>query len=94
MRIKLKTHREKVVDPNESPNWDNTIWKEKVARKCRHKWHPVSIEPHTVHNYCYLVCLKCCAYTYIETAFVGYYLNSPDLIEEKIKRKSKRDKSK
>jgi len=26
--------------------------------------------------------MKCCGHTYIETGYVGYYLNIPDLIEK------------
>ena len=83
MKRKLMTYLEKIKDNPYTVGRDGTIWKEKIARKCRHKWYPISIEPNTAHNYCYLVCLKCCSYTYVETAFVGYYLNSPDLMEAK-----------
>ena len=75
----------------------NTKWSEEIAGKCKHKWQPVSFrfetqlldkdgrvhirQPDLVSGRVYCVCMKCCSHTYIETGWVGYYLNSPDLLE-------------
>jgi len=69
-----------------------------ITRRCKHRWQPVSMvfetqllddrgrvlvrQPDLTHGRCYLVCLKCCAHTYVETGWVGHYVGSPDLIEE------------
>ena len=75
----------------------NTKWSEEIAGRCKHRWQPLSFvfetqmldkdgrvlakQPDLARGRVYCVCMKCCAHTYIETAWVGYYLNSPDLLE-------------
>lgn len=75
----------------------NTLWYE-IQRKCRHKWQPVSFvfetelkaasgellarQPDIDNGRVYCVCMKCHGHTYIETGWVGYYLGSPDTLEQ------------
>lgn len=76
----------------------NTKWSEEIAGKCEHNWQPVSFrfesqlldnsgrvqirQPDLVNGRVYCVCMKCCSHTYIETGYVGYFINSPDLLED------------
>jgi hypothetical protein len=76
----------------------NTKWSEEIAGKCDHEWQPVSFrfetqlldnsgrvqirQPDLANGRVYCVCMKCCSHTYIETGYVGYYINSPDLLED------------
>ena len=75
----------------------NTKWADEIAAKCKHKWQPVSFRfeaqmldkdgrviirmPDLANGRVFCVCMKCCGHTWIETGYVGYYLNSPDLLE-------------
>ena len=77
----------------------NTYWYEEIRAKCKHKWQPLSFifetqmldqdgrvlarQPDISNGRVYCVCMKCCSHTYLETGFVGYYINSPDLLERK-----------
>ena len=66
----------------------NTKWAREIAGNCDHSWKPVSIEsvngmqPDLNNARTYCVCMKCCSHTYIETGWIGYYIGSPDLLEE------------
>lgn len=76
----------------------NTKWSAEIAGKCEHKWQPISFvfetqlldnmgrvavrQPDIAVGRVYCVCMECCAHTYIETGYIGYYLNSPDLLED------------
>jgi hypothetical protein len=65
----------------------NTKWMEEIACKCKHTWQPLSFSfengsiPDIARGRVYCVCMKCCSHTYIETGWVGFYLNSPDDLE-------------
>lgn len=63
----------------------NTKWSRKIVSKCKHKWQPVTIEDQfpdgSLDKKVYMICVKCCAWSYIMVGFVGYFLNSPDLLE-------------
>lgn len=69
----------------------NTVWSEEIAKCCNHDWRPVSmvlvegIHPDISNAKTYCICMKCCSHTYIETAWVGYYIGSPDTLEERTK---------
>jgi hypothetical protein len=66
----------------------NTKWSHEIKDKCNHEWSPVSMaliegtQPDLTNARTYCICMKCCSHTYIETAWVGYYIGSPDLLEE------------
>ena len=76
----------------------NTKWSEEIAGKCEHEWQPVSFvfetqlldqhgrvqikAPDITSGRVFCVCMKCCSHTYLETGWVGYYIGSPDLLEE------------
>lgn len=76
----------------------NTLWWTEIKGKCKHKWQPISFvfesqlldeggrvlirQPNITHGRVYCVCMKCCSHTYIETGWAGFYINSPDLLEE------------
>lgn len=78
----------------------NTKWMNEIAHKCEHKWQPVSFvfesqmldkngrvlvkQPDLSSGRVYCVCMKCLSHTYIETGWVGYYLGSPDLLEDEL----------
>lgn len=75
----------------------NTKWAKEIGGKCSHKWQPLSFifetqlldehgrvvirQPDVANGRVYCVCMECCSHTYINTGYVGYYLNSPDLLE-------------
>lgn len=75
----------------------NTKWSKEISGKCEHDWQPVSFrfesqlldssgrvqirQPDLANGRVYCVCMKCCSHTYIETGYVGYYINSPDILE-------------
>ena len=77
----------------------NTKWAKEISGKCKHKWQPLSFifetqlldkegrvrikQPDLNNARIYCVCMKCCSHTYIETGYVGYFIGSPDLLEEK-----------
>jgi hypothetical protein len=77
----------------------NTLWAS-IHSKCIHEWKPLSFvfetqlldkdgrvlvrQPESNNAKVYCVCMKCCGYTFIETAWVGYYIDSPDLLEEEL----------
>ncbi len=70
------------------PDRQNTKWMIEIARKCKHKWQPVALVLHSgnspeslTNNRTYCVCMKCRSHTYIETAWIGYFLGSPDDLE-------------
>lgn len=74
-----------------------TLWKD-ITNKCKHKWQPLSFvfetqlldpqgrvkirQPDISNAQVFCVCMKCCAHTYIVTGWIGYYIGSPDLLEE------------
>lgn len=66
----------------------NTKWAHEIKDKCDHDWKPLQIaltevgQPDLNNARVYCVCMKCCSHTYIETAWVGYYIGSPDLLED------------
>ena len=76
----------------------NTLWWDEIRGTCEHEWQPVSMvfesqmldkngrvcirQPDTTSGRVYLVCLRCCSHTYVETGWVGFYLDSPDILEE------------
>ena len=66
----------------------NTKWAKEIAGKCNHDWRPVLMmnedygQPDINSARTYCICMKCCSHTYIETGWVGYYIGSPDLLEE------------
>ena len=78
----------------------NTKWYEEIAHKCKHKWQPLSFvfetqlldpsgrvlikAPDIASGRVYCVCMKCMSHTYVETGWVGYYIGSPDLLEEEV----------
>jgi len=89
---KCKSEKRQIMDRQ------NTKWSETIAGKCKHKWQPISFvfegqlldkdgrvlirQPDLANGRVYCVCMKCCSHTYIETGWIGYYINSPDLLEE------------
>jgi len=95
----MKTHQEKVVTEGNSSDRQNTVWSETIVKKCKHKWQPLSFvfeaqlldnsgrvlirQPDIINAKVYCVCMKCCSHTYIITGWVGHYIGSPDLMEEK-----------
>ena len=76
----------------------NTKWSKEIAGKCKHKWQPISFvfetqmldssgrvlmkAPDINSGRVYCVCMKCYSHTYVKTGWVGYYIGSPDLLEE------------
>ena len=74
----------------------NTLWRTNIANECKHKWQPLGFQdnslPSLSNAQVYCVCMKCCGYTYIETAWVGYYIGSPDLLEEEYIKEIKEEK--
>ena len=84
----------------EQTSRQNTLWYKDIMLKYEHEWQPVSMvfesqlldacgrvqirQSDLMNGRCYLVCLKCCAHTYIETGWTNFYLNSPDLLEDKL----------
>ena len=68
----------------------NTLWNKEIKNKCKHDWKPVHLKFNTDANIpesltnakVYRICVKCCSYTYIEAGFAGFYINSPDILEE------------
>ena len=68
----------------------NTRWEKEIAEKCKHKWQPVRLEPASENcsqpdlksAKCYVVCLKCCAWSYYELGWVGFAIGSPDKKEQ------------
>jgi hypothetical protein len=85
------TFEEKKAKEGKYANRQNTAWSEEITKACKHKWQPVQMRmeigdremPDINNAKVYCVCMKCCSHTYIVTGWVGYYLNSPDLLEEK-----------
>ena len=83
----MDTYLEK-LKKNKYADRQNTKWAKEIAGKCKHEWQPVSFSfeletvPDLNKGRVYCVCMKCCSHSYIETGYVGYYLNSPDLLEE------------
>lgn len=82
----MKTYKEKKEKEGAMASRQNTKW-EQIVRKCKHKWQPIQMvmeydtQPDTNNAKVYCVCMKCCAYTYIVTAWAGFYINSPNLLE-------------
>ncbi len=82
----------------------NTVWMKEIARKCKHKWQPISFvfesqvldkdgrvlirQPDLVDAKVYCVCMKCLSHSYVKTGWINYYLGSPDLLEEEFGRKN------
>jgi hypothetical protein len=66
----------------------NTKWEKEIKDKCDHEWQPLNIhikehgQPDMNNAKVWCVCMKCCSHTYIKTAWVGFYIGSPDLLEE------------
>ena len=85
---KYPTFREKKKEGHLSCDRQNTKWEKEIAHKCDHDWKPVNIiiengvQPNIVSARTYCVCMKCCSHTFIETGWVGYYIGSPDLLED------------
>ena len=89
-KSRLPTFQEKKKETPHFVDRQNTIWSEEISRKCKHEWQPISFvfevdnyRPDLNNGRVYCVCMKCCSHTYIETGYVTYYLNSPDLLEDK-----------
>lgn len=75
----------------------NSVWMKEIAHKCKHKWEPISFtfetqlldkdgrvlirQPDLTSAKVFCVCMKCLSHSYIETGWIGYYLNSPDELE-------------
>lgn len=87
-----ETYIEKTKKEGKEPfDRQNTRWYTEISRNCEHKWQPVQMVlekadrsiPDIVKGRCYCVCMKCMGHTWIETGYVGYYIGSPDLLEEK-----------
>ena len=87
------TYREKKKKNDEAGCYtigrQNTLWDKEIKRKCEHDWKPISIiinprsgQPDITNARTYCVCMKCLSHTYVETAWAGYYIGSPDLLEE------------
>jgi len=85
------TYIEKTLIDGKAPiDRQNTKWARTITNKCKHNWHPVQFRmeigdremPDMAKGRVYCVCMKCCGHTYIETGYVGYYLGSPDTLEE------------
>jgi hypothetical protein len=87
---KYPTYTEKAKEEGREPiDRQNTKWMKEVADKCEHEWQPVQMRmevdgfmPDLAKGRVYCVCMKCCGHTYIETGWVGYYIGSPDLLED------------
>ncbi len=95
--MKYPTYYEKKEKESDSCDRQNTKWAREIVDKCKHKWQPISFrfetqmldkdgrvlirQPDLVNGKVYCVCMKCCSHTYINTGYVGYYINSPDLLE-------------
>ena len=76
----------------------NTKWKKEISDKCSHKWQPLSFvfetqlldesgrvqikQPDLANGRVYCVCMKCYSHTWVNTGYVGYYIGSPDLLEQ------------
>ena len=76
----------------------NALWRKEIRGKCEHEWQPVSFvfetqmldnkgrveirQPGITHGRVYCVCMKCRSHTYIETGWAGFFINSPDLLEQ------------
>lgn len=67
----------------------NTKWSKEIVAKCKHKWEPVQmiikegmVQPDLVNARTFCICRKCCSHTYILTGWVGYFLGSPDELED------------
>jgi hypothetical protein len=83
------TFIEKTEREGEPPmDRQNTKWPDEIVDNCNHKWQPVQmrmetngIQPDLAKGKVYCVCMECCGWTYIETGYVGYFINSPDLLE-------------
>ena len=76
----------------------NTLWWDEIRGKCEHDWKPLSFvfecqlldkdgrvqirQPGISKGRVYCVCMKCLSHSYVETAWAGYYLGSPDLLED------------
>ncbi len=96
----MKTFEEKKKEVGCDMDRQNTKWMVEIARKCNHDWKPVSFvfesqlldkdgrvqirQPDLTNGRVYCVCMKCCGHTHIETGYIGYYLNSPDLLEDEL----------
>jgi hypothetical protein len=85
------TLREREAKGEHTTGRQNTVWADEIVTACDHDWQPVHMVmensnkmPHMTNNRTYCVCLKCCAYTYVETAWVGYYLAGPDILEQEL----------
>lgn len=87
----MKKQYPKYVDIKDTPfdrigGRQSTHWYKEIAMKCEHKWQPVTIEdrngqPDLISARVYCICMKCCSWSYIETGWINFYLNSPDLLE-------------
>lgn len=93
----MKTFEEKKKKEGDSTDRQNTKWMKEIAGNCDHDWKPVSFvfesqlldkdgrvqirQPDITKGRVYCVCMKCCGHTYMETGWVGYYINSPDILE-------------
>lgn len=82
---------------NKGLSRQNTHWQRVIVRSCEHEWQPLSFvfesqlldergrvqirQPDQNNARVYCVCMKCHAYTYITTAWVGYTLGGPDELE-------------
>lgn len=85
----LPTYEEKIKNGSGGyQDRQNTKWSRDIAGKCDHKWQPVQfametagVQPDIVRGRVFCVCMECCSHTYIETGWVGYYIGSPDLLE-------------
>ncbi len=76
----------------------NTHWRRRIVRNCKHKWQPLSFvfesqrldalgrvvmrQPDLNQARVYCVCMKCLAHTYYTTAWAGFSLHGPDELEK------------
>jgi len=91
-----KTHKE-MLEQFPGSSRQNTKWQREIVDKCKHKWQPLSFvfetqlldnsgrvivrQPEIDNARVYCVCMKCLSYTYVITAWSGYYIGSPDILE-------------
>ena len=87
--MKRLTWHKKKEKYGKATDRSGTRWKEEIAEKCEHNWQPISfvfeagkMMPDIDEGKVYCVCMKCRSHTYVVTGYIGYYLGSPDCLEE------------
>ena len=91
-------HRIKYPDGQFDRQRQNTWWYRFIRPKCKHKWQPLSFvfetqlldkdgrvlirQPDLAESKVFCVCMKCFSHTYVKTAWVGFNIGSPDILEE------------